>query len=116
MAAALLVLRSAVERALGRPTGIAFVFLTSTQFHLPFYASRPLANTFALVPIALALAAVLDRSRPRLAIALLTFTTVRLQCLDSCNLLILEGLGLLSVKFSLNKGQGSVEGHGQVSA
>ena len=78
VAAALLVLRSAVERALGRPVGIAFVALTCTQFHLPYYASRPLANTFALVPTALALAAALDRSRPRTAIALLTFTTVRL--------------------------------------
>jgi alpha-1,6-mannosyltransferase len=73
----LLVLRSAVERVLGRPVGVAFVVLTSTQFHLPFYASRPLANTIALVPTAVALAAMFARSRPRVATALLTFTTVR---------------------------------------
>ena len=52
VAAALLVLRSAIERTLGRRVGIAFVALTATQFHLPFYASRPLANTFALIPTA----------------------------------------------------------------
>ena len=79
MAGALLVLRSAVEQKLGRRVGIAFVVLTATQFHLPFYASRPLANTYALIPTALALAAVLRRTRPRLAIALLTFTTVQVQ-------------------------------------
>jgi len=78
VAGALLVLRAAVEQKLGRRVGIAFVVLTATQFHLPFYASRPLANTYALIPTALGLAAVLRRTRPRLAIVLLTFTTVHL--------------------------------------
>ena len=84
MAGALLVLRVAVEQKLGRRVGLAFVALTVTQFHLPFYASRPLANTYALIPTALALAAVLQRTRPRLAIALLTFTTVLLQPAKPC--------------------------------
>ena len=85
MASALLALRSAVEHTLGRRVGLAYLVLTATQFHLPFYASRPLANTFALIPTALALAAVLRRTRRRLAIALLTFATVQSQAVRSAS-------------------------------
>ncbi len=43
-------LRRAVSRRFGRPTGVLFVLLTITQFHLPFWMSRTLPNMFALLP------------------------------------------------------------------
>ena len=46
------------------------------QFHLPFYASRALPNTFALVLSNWAVAAWLRGGTPRKVIALLSFTVV----------------------------------------
>lgn len=73
-------LRSAVQQVYGRDTGTAMLLITAMQFHLPFYASRPLPNTFALALVALALADCLLGNNAR-AIFLLVFTTVSLVAL-----------------------------------
>ena len=65
-----------MEGRLGRDTGIAFAALTAVEFHLPFYASRPLPNTFALALCGFGSAAVLRGGQPRRAIVLLTAATV----------------------------------------
>jgi alpha-1,6-mannosyltransferase len=76
------VLRAAVEGSFGQPAGAAFLLITALQFHLPFYASRPLPNTFALVPANVAHAYWLHGRHPQRAIALLAFTVVR-YCLQN---------------------------------
>lgn len=63
------------------------------QFHLPFYCSRTLPNTFALLAATLALSSWLLR-KPLAAIALLTATTVIFRC-DMLILLAPLGLQLL---------------------
>jgi len=40
--------RRVLRRAFGDAVGVAFAIITASQFHLPFYASRTLPNTFAL--------------------------------------------------------------------
>lgn len=47
----------------GPPAGACFALLALLQFHLPFYASRLLPNTFALATSSLALAYWLERRR-----------------------------------------------------
>eukprot|EP01052_Picozoa_sp_SAG31_P030610 SAG31_NODE_3155_length_4612_cov_2.728784_4_plen_277_part_00 len=42
-------LRRQLSAAFGRGVGVAFVAITAAQFHLPFYWSRSLPNTVALV-------------------------------------------------------------------
>jgi alpha-1,6-mannosyltransferase len=41
--------RRALDRSFGPATGTCFTAVSVLQFHLPFYAGRPLPNTFALV-------------------------------------------------------------------
>ena len=43
-------LYNALAQILGKATATWMAILTLTQFHFAFYASRPLSNTFALVP------------------------------------------------------------------
>jgi alpha-1,6-mannosyltransferase len=42
-------LRQSVTRVYGDSVGTAFIVITATQFHLLFYASRALPNTFAMI-------------------------------------------------------------------
>lgn len=41
--------RKEVSRKFGNDVGIALMIVTLCQFHLPFYMSRPLPNTLALI-------------------------------------------------------------------
>lgn len=74
--AALSYLARAVHMKFGRPVGVAFTLITALQFHVPFYASRTLPNTFALTSASLAHAEWLAGRRPHRAILLLAFTVV----------------------------------------
>ena len=49
-ATALGLVRQAVSRRFGHSTGVFFVLLTCSQFHLPFWMGRTLPNMFALYP------------------------------------------------------------------
>ncbi|KAI0309435.1 GPI mannosyltransferase, partial [Amylostereum chailletii] len=84
-ALALCLIRRAVSRRYGRPTGLLFTLLTCTQFHLPFWMGRTLPNMFALFPVNIATYLLLDREKNALrasrrsvttALTLLTFTAV----------------------------------------
>ncbi|KAK9813092.1 hypothetical protein WJX72_008886 [[Myrmecia] bisecta] len=87
-------LQRAIEAHFGRSVGSAFLVLTAVQFHLPYYMSRTLPNTFALALINLAYADLLRGCHPARIIALLTFTSVVLRC-DTLPLLGLVALYML---------------------
>ena len=72
-------LRVAVAGLLGEGVGRALMLLTALQFHLPFYASRPLPNTFALALASLAHADWISEKRPERAIVLMAVTVVLLR-------------------------------------
>ncbi|KAF8895998.1 alpha-1,6-mannosyltransferase subunit [Infundibulicybe gibba] len=81
----LVLIRRAVSRRFGRPTSLYFTLLTCSQFHLPFWMGRTLPNTFALFPVNVATALLLNQapnshypSKRKLhtAISLLTLATV----------------------------------------
>ena len=78
--AALSRLRGAVEVAFGRRSSVFLAFLTALQFHLPFYFSRTLPNTFATVVTTLALADWIDGRAPRRALVLLAAAAAALRC------------------------------------
>lgn len=86
--AALCRLRGATARAHSPAAGTFLFALACAQFHLPFYLSRPLPNTYALVVTALATADWVDGTAPRRAIALLAATTALLRC----DVLLLAGV------------------------
>ncbi|KAG1814077.1 glycosyltransferase family 22 protein [Suillus variegatus] len=84
-ATGLMLIRRAVCRRFGRPTGLMYVLLICSQFHLPFWMGRTLPNMFALFPVNLAFYALCDRAphsqyparrSADVAFALLTFTAV----------------------------------------
>ena len=84
-------LRGATARVHGKTAGVLLFALACVQFHLPFYLSRPLPNTYALIVTSLATADWVDASSPRRTIALLAATTALLRC----DVLLLAGvLGL----------------------
>jgi alpha-1,6-mannosyltransferase len=70
-------LRAAIAAALGEGVGQVSMLLTALQFHLPFYASRPLPNTFALAVSSLAHADWISMKRPQRAIVLMAIAVVR---------------------------------------
>eukprot|EP01133_Synstelium_polycarpum_P016297 gene16297-19382_t len=65
------VFRRAVARKYGADTAFFFVFVCLSQFHLLFYMSRPLPNTFALCIVLVAYAALIS-DRLTAFIALMT--------------------------------------------
>ena len=69
-------LRASVDSGLGKCVGQAFMLLTSLQFHIPFYASRPLPNTFAVALASLAHADWISSKRPQRAIVLMAAAVV----------------------------------------
>jgi len=86
--AALSRLRGAVELAFGRQASVFLALLTSLQFHLPFYFSRTLPNTFATVVTTVALADWVDGRAPRRALVLLAAAAAALRC----DVLLLAGV------------------------
>jgi len=74
-------------------TGTYLLLITACQFHMPFYASRMLPNTFALVVVLQALRAWLIGNSSKAA-ALLVFGTAVFRC-DLLLLLFTVGLSLL---------------------
>lgn len=70
--------QQAVQQRLGTACASAFMLLTAMQFHLPFYMSRTLPNTFATAVLGLALADWVTGRHPKRLIALLALATVSL--------------------------------------
>ncbi|KAI0394817.1 glycosyltransferase family 22 protein [Xylariaceae sp. FL0594] len=80
--AAILVFKSSLERAYGKLTARWYALLQASQFHVIFYASRPLPNMFAFGLTTLAFSGLVPHPNPKrqavrykLAIALLTMAT-----------------------------------------
>ncbi|KAI8947987.1 Alg9-like mannosyltransferase family-domain-containing protein [Xylaria longipes] len=80
--AALLVFKHNIERSFGRSAARWYAVLQASQFHILFYASRPLPNMFAFPLTTLAFSQLIPHPDPRkqgvrykFAIALLTMAT-----------------------------------------
>lgn len=69
-------IQKAVQQCLGVTCASAFMLLCAIQFHLPFYMSRTLPNTFATAVLGFALADWVTGAHPRRLICLLAFSTV----------------------------------------
>ncbi|KAJ6232444.1 Dol-P-Man:Man(7)GlcNAc(2)-PP-Dol alpha-1,6-mannosyltransferase [Anaeramoeba flamelloides] len=72
-------LRSTIDQVISKKAGTFFVFLTSTQFHLLFYSSRTLPNTFALILSIYSISALL-RSRIRKSFTLMVLGGIIFRC------------------------------------
>ncbi|KAJ7270154.1 alpha-1,6-mannosyltransferase subunit [Mycena haematopus] len=81
----LCLIRHAVSRRFGRPTGLYYALITCSQFHVPFWMGRTLPNMFALFPVNLSAYLLIDRApntlRPSqrsviVSITLLVFSAV----------------------------------------
>eukprot|EP00803_Ostreobium_quekettii_P004284 evm.model.scf_858.8 EVM.evm.TU.scf_858.8 scf_858:46417-49795(+) len=88
-------LRQSVSSMFGQMVGTAFILITSTQFHLPFYMSRLLPNTLALGLTNLALADMIEGKHLERVVALLVFTVTVVRC-DVVLLLPPVGLQILA--------------------
>ena len=77
---ALVRLSVAVQSKFGRSTAAWLCVVTACQFHIPFYASRTLPNSLALVPVTLALAHWIDGTEIWLVPVLFTATTAIVRC------------------------------------
>ncbi|KGO73371.1 GPI mannosyltransferase [Penicillium italicum] len=79
-ASSLAVYARGLRRSFGQPAAIWYILLQASQFHLIFYASRPLSNMFAFSATTLAMCLLLpspiptpqDQKKYSLALALLT--------------------------------------------
>ncbi|KAF8718278.1 hypothetical protein AX14_011943 [Amanita brunnescens Koide BX004] len=78
-------LRRTVQRRFSYRTGVFFVLLTCSQFHLPFWMGRTLPNMFALLPVNIAFSRIIGHNPVsigqvkrsyKVAIGLLTLTSV----------------------------------------
>jgi len=81
--------RKGIESQFGRPTSIATILLTIVQFHIPFWVTRTLPNTFALILVTYALGLWISRKphrtqgldpKMKLLIRILTFTCIVFRC------------------------------------
>ncbi|KAK9831764.1 hypothetical protein WJX74_008605 [Apatococcus lobatus] len=84
---------SAVQAKLGLQVACSLLLITATQFHLPFYMSRPLPNTFALILTLNAYADWLQLKTWRL-VCTLAFAALVIRC-DLLPLAALIGISLL---------------------
>ncbi|KAL3140566.1 hypothetical protein ABBQ32_005142 [Trebouxia sp. C0010 RCD-2024] len=73
-------IQKAVQQCLGVTCASAFMLLCAIQFHLPFYMSRTLPNTFATAVLGFALADWVTGAHPRRLICLLAFSTIVFRC------------------------------------
>lgn len=71
-------IQQALRKQYGTTCAKAFMLVTAMQFHLPFYMSRTLPNTFALAVLGLAIADWIEGQHPRRLVSLLAVATVRL--------------------------------------
>ncbi|KAF7362438.1 Mannosyltransferase [Mycena venus] len=81
----LCLIRHAVSRRFGRPTGLYYTLITCSQFHVPFWMGRTLPNMLALLPVNLSAYLLIARAPNTLkpsqrsvsaSIALLIFSAV----------------------------------------
>lgn len=89
-------LRRAVSKVFGEDTGVGLYLVICCQFHLPFYLSRTLPNTYAMCVCTLAFAYWL-LEKQQMALALVTFAGVCFRC-DLVLLAIPMGVWLLVFK------------------
>lgn len=88
-------MHQAIRRQLGSTYAKAFIVVTAMQFHLPFYMSRTLPNTFALAVLGFAIADWIETKHPRRLIALLAFTTVR-----CCPMPVMHNAAIIILSYS----------------
>ncbi|KAJ7840529.1 glycosyltransferase family 22 protein [Mycena olivaceomarginata] len=62
----LCLIRHAVSRRFGHPTGLYYTLITCSQFHVPFWMGRTLSNMFALFPVNLSAYLLIPRALNRL--------------------------------------------------
>ena len=72
-------LANSLSLRFGADVGYSLLIITTTQFHLLFYMSRPLPNTFALILVTLAFSEFVSRRSSR-GIIMLTIATVVFRC------------------------------------
>ncbi|KAI1437643.1 glycosyltransferase family 22 protein [Xylaria sp. CBS 124048] len=105
---ALLIFKSNIERAFGKSTARWYALLQASQFHVLFYASRPLPNMFAFPLTTLAFSQLIPHTnqekqtlRFKVAIALLTIATAVFRSELAILMVTVTLYGLLEYRISL---------------